>query len=92
MQVSFYATLRRRVGAKRIEVPVPADASLQQVLDAVLAACPELAEDLLDESGGLSRHIHLFVDGRSSKYLPEGLATRLAPGQSVQLFPAVAGG
>ena len=91
MRVSFYATLRKIVGTKHVELPL-AEASLQEVLDTVLATHPELKDELLDESGQLSRYIHLFVDGRSSKFLPEGLSTRVDGSQTVEFFPAVAGG
>ncbi|MCG8589560.1 MAG: MoaD family protein [Proteobacteria bacterium] len=92
MQIGFYATLRKIVGAKYAEVSVPEGASLQEVLDAVVGAYPDLKEELLDEAGRLSRHVHLFVDGRSSKHLPDGLDTRVHAGQTVEFFPAVAGG
>ena len=37
-------------------------------------------------------HIHLFVDGRSSKWLPDGMKTRVDGSQMIEFFPAVAGG
>ena len=49
-------------------------------------------EDLLDESGRLYGHVHLFVNGRDAPYLQDGLETRLAPDDSVDLFPAIGGG
>ena len=67
-------------------------ASLQEILDAVVATFPELGEEILDENGELDRYIHLFVDGRSSKFLDEGLATAVDGSQSIEFFPAVAGG
>jgi molybdopterin synthase sulfur carrier subunit len=92
MRVSFYATLRKIVGTKHAELPLPERVTLQAILDAVLDTYPDLREDLLDETGALSRHIHLFVDGRSSKYLPEGMSTVVDAENTVEFFPAVAGG
>ena len=92
MQISFYATLRKIVGTKTVDFELPEEPTLQDVLDTVLRIYPELSEDLLDESGGLSRHIHLFVNGRSSKYLPDGMTTRVESSQKIEFFPAVAGG
>jgi len=92
MQISFYATLRGIVGAKNIELSLPEKPILQDVLDAVLRAHHDLEEGLLDGSGRLSRHVHLFVDGRSSKYLPEGMQTRIGGHHKIEFFPAVAGG
>lgn len=92
MRVSFYATLRKIVGTKHIELDLPADPVLDDVLRAVLSNHPALKDELLDESGRLSRHVHLFVNGRSSKWLPEGMQTSIRPDDTIELFPAVAGG
>lgn len=92
MRVSFYATLRKIVGTKHIELDVSDAPDLHEILRSTLNAHPALREELLDETGELSRHIHLFVDGRSSKWLPEGMNTRVDAEQSIEFFPAVAGG
>jgi molybdopterin synthase sulfur carrier subunit len=92
MDVSFYATLRKIVGQKTVDIRLPEDPKLQDVLDEVLSTYPDLRKDLLDETGELSRHVHLFVNGRSSKYLKHGLATPIDPTQKIEFFPAVAGG
>lgn len=92
MRIGFYATLRKIVGEKYVELPLPEPCTLQQVLDAVVTAFPDLRDELIDETGGLDRHVHLFVDGRSSKFLPDGLATTVDRHRSIEFFPAVAGG
>mgnify|MGYP002261803477 CR=1 FL=1 len=92
MRVSFYATLRKIVGQKHIEIDVPNPATLQEILDAVLIAYPSLRSEVLDEAGELDRYVHLFVDGRSSKFLADKMATRVNSEQSIEFFPAVAGG
>ena len=92
MRIGFYATLRKIVGEKYVDLDVPAPCTLQQIIDAVVAAHPDLAEEILDEDGGLDRYIHLFVDGRSSKFLDDGLATVVDGSQAIEFFPAVAGG
>lgn len=92
MRIGFYATLRKIVGEKYVELALPEPCTLQQILDAVVASYPELAEEILDASGGLDRYIHLFVDGRSSKYLEDGLATEVDGTRTIEFFPAVAGG
>ena len=92
MQVNFYATLRKIVGTKTVDFSLAEDATLQELLDVVLATYPELSEDLLDETGQLSRHVHLFVNGRSSRYLMGGMASRIEAAQKIEFFPAVAGG
>jgi molybdopterin synthase sulfur carrier subunit len=92
MRISFYATLRKIVGQKTIELEIPEPCRLQAVLAEVVGAYPELKEEVLDESGGLDRYVHIFVDGRSSKYLVDGIETAVGEGQTVEFFPAVAGG
>ena len=92
MRISFYATLRKIVGTKHVDFDVSATPDLNEILSAVLEAYPALADELLDKTGGLSKHIHLFVDGRSSKWLPDGMKTRVDGSQMIEFFPAVAGG
>ena len=92
MRVSFYATLRKTVGCKHVDLNLPNTVCLHDVLAAVLDAYPDLRVDLLDETGSLSRHVHLFVNGRSSKWLPEGMDAKVDDSQTIEFFPAVAGG
>ncbi len=92
MRISFYATLRKIVGQKHIELSMPERCTLREILAAVLVAHPALRDDLLDEQGELDRHVHLFVDGRSSKFLPDGMDTLVDGEQKIEFFPAVAGG
>lgn len=92
MRIGFYATLRKIVGEKYVELPIPEPCTLRQIVDAVVAAYPDLAEEILDEEGGLDRYVHLFVDGRSSKFLEEGLETCVDSSRTIEFFPAVAGG
>ena len=44
------------------------------------------------ETGELSRHIRILVNGRHYTHLPDRLDTRLNEGDEVCLFPPVAGG
>ena len=92
MRISFYATLRKIVGQKHVEIDLPETCSLTEILDAVVSAYPDLREEVLDEEGQLDRYVHLFVDGRSSKFLPDGMATRVDASRTIEFFPAVAGG
>jgi molybdopterin synthase sulfur carrier subunit len=91
MQIGFYATLRPIVGAKRVDVDVPEGATVGDLVALLVARWPALAQALLDESGALSRRAHVFVDGRSARFL-EGEQTRLDPTARIDVIPAVAGG
>ncbi len=92
MEISFYATIRAIVGSKTLEIDLPEGASIQDLLDRLIERCPPLGEKLLDPEGRLSRSVQVFVDGRGALYLPDGLETKLHADQSVDIFPAVAGG
>ena len=92
VRVRFYATFRPIVGGPHADVEVPADATLGDLREAILARWPELREHLVGPDGGFSKRANLFVEGRSARFLPDGLATPIAPGQEVDCFPAVAGG
>ena len=92
MRISFYATLRKIVGQKHVELSLPAECTLNEILSAVIEAFPDLRKEVLDENGELDRYIHLFVDGRSSKFLTDGMNTVVDGSQTVEFFPAVAGG
>jgi len=93
LEIRFYATLRAIVGGKCVEFDLPEHASVQQLLDLVVARFPELGPELLDaESGTLSRRAHIMVNGRSAIHLEEGLAARLTGDEAIDFFPAVAGG
>ncbi len=62
-----------------------------EVLKAVDAAHPGLAERLFDESGGLRRFVNVFVGDEDVRFL-EGLDTPVTEGATVSVVPAVAGG
>ena len=62
-----------------------------EVLKALDAAHPGMADRLFDEAGGLRRFVNVFLDEEDVRFL-SGLATPLSGGQTVSIVPAVAGG
>jgi molybdopterin synthase sulfur carrier subunit len=92
MKVHFYATLRQIVGKKTIEIPLEEQATLQQLVDETITRYPALSQELIDEQGTLYGHVHVFVNGRDSRFLEDGLSTVLEAGDTVSVFPAVGGG
>jgi molybdopterin synthase sulfur carrier subunit len=66
--------------------------TVQQLVDAAVTRFPPLRTQLLDENGELYSHVHVFVNGRDAPYLPDGVTTVIAPGDTIDIFPAVAGG
>jgi sulfur-carrier protein len=61
------------------------------VLDGLYAQHGELRDRLSDGDGGLRRFVNVYVDGEDIRY-GDGLDTKVADGQEVQILPAVAGG
>jgi len=56
---------------------------------------PALAEHFFtdpERPEALARSVHFRIDGRDVRWLPDGADTVLRPGQSVDVFPPVAGG
>lgn len=66
-------------------------ASVSEVLDALVAAHPGVAERLYDADGKLRRFVNIYVGEEDIRYA-DGVETKVAEGQTVSLLPAVAGG
>ena len=92
MKVHFYANFRQIVGAKFIELDLPADTHIQGVVAAVIARHPALESVLLDEMHQLRPYVHVFINGRDTQYLPDGQGTVLMADDKIDFFPPVAGG
>jgi len=75
-------------GAGEVEVE---GATVGEALKALDAAHPGLAERLFDDAGGLRRFVNVFLADEDVRFL-DGLATPVAPGQTLSIVPAVAGG
>ena len=92
MKVHFYATLRHIAGRKTVEFDLPAGATVQALIDAIVDRFPEMRDRLLDEDGELYSHVHVFINGRDASYLDESLDTPLGADDKIDVFPAVGGG
>jgi sulfur-carrier protein len=62
-----------------------------QALGALDAKHPGFADRLFDESGKLRRFVNVFVADEDIRFL-DGVDTKLAPGVTMSIVPAVAGG
>jgi len=92
MEINFFATLRQVVGQKTVEISLPDDSTVSQLLELVVEKFPRLRPELLDESGQLWGHVHLFINGRDAHYLDDMLLTVIKKNDKVDIFPAVGGG
>jgi molybdopterin synthase sulfur carrier subunit len=91
MQVQVYATLRLKIGRARIDVQAGPGDTLRDALCEVLEQYPALRPDLLAGEGELAEHVHIFLGGRNVRLL-NGLDTLIQEGQTLDIFPPVAGG
>ena len=92
MYVNFYADLRTLAGGKTFQVDMAAPATARAVLENVTGSRPDLAEKIWCTPGKLYDHIHVFINGRQSTFLPQGLDTPLELNDTLDVFPPVGGG
>ncbi|MAJ59212.1 MAG: hypothetical protein CBC48_03815 [bacterium TMED88] len=92
MQVKLYATLRALAGVTTLELPLADGATVRQLAECLAEHCPALAAQIFEPSGELSRRVHFMVDGRNSRWLPQGSETPLHSRQTLDVFPPAAGG
>jgi molybdopterin converting factor small subunit len=65
--------------------------TVREALAAAIERYPGLEDRLFDERGQVRRFLNVFVDEEDIRF-ESGLDTPVAPGQTVSLLPAVAGG
>lgn len=92
MHLNFYATLRPIVGGRTVYFDLGENVTVQQLVDTVVTRFPPLRKELLNAEGKLYPHVHVFINGRDAPYLPDGVETLIQPGDTIDIFPAVAGG
>jgi molybdopterin converting factor small subunit len=66
-------------------------ATVGDILDSLVAQHPALRDQVLTPEGELHRHLNVFLNDDDIRYLGRRDA-RVAPGDSLTLMPAVAGG
>ena len=66
-------------------------ATVGAVFVSLVGRYPGLRDNLLDASGGLHKFVNVYKDDDDIRYL-DGLDTKLAPGNTIAILPAVAGG
>ena len=90
VQVELFGLARLLAGAPRLEVSLPDDATLRDIVPALAGLCPALVGvALLRDLSGLESGYTFSLNGRS---FVADLETRLAPDDAVLLLPAAGGG
>ena len=66
-------------------------ATVGELVEGLDRAHPGFGEKLVDEAGEIRRYVNLYVNDEDIRFL-DGKATALAPGDTVSIVPAIAGG
>jgi sulfur-carrier protein len=83
-------TQLRTLTAGQGEVTVEGS-TVGEVLKALDAAHPGIAERLFDDAGALRRFVNVFVADDDVRFM-DGMETPVPEGETVSIVPAVAGG
>lgn len=87
-QVVFTANIQRHVNCPPTEA---VGGTVREVLESVFAANPQARSYVLDDQGGLRKHMAVYVDGRLIGDRA-GLSDAVAPCGKVYVFQALSGG
>lgn len=91
IELRFFANFREAVGQKTLEREYDAETTVGTVLESLEAEFPELEGDIIDENGDLQPQLSILKNGRDVVHL-DGPSTTLEAGDTLSVFPPVAGG
>lgn len=91
LELRFFANFRTAVGQKVIPRSFEPGTTVGEVLAAIESEFPELAGDILDEEDEIKPQLSVLKNGREVIHI-DGTATTLEDGDSLSVFPPVAGG
>lgn len=90
LTLKFFATYREAVGSKTVEREFPDGADVGEVLRELEASYEGLDGQLV-EDGAIRPQINVLLNGREVLHM-DGLATEVSDGDTLSVFPPVAGG
>ena len=91
LELRFFATFRAAVGQKVLMREFDAGSTVGDVLAGIESEFPELAGDILDEEGDIKPQLSVLKNGREVIHI-DGTTTPMADGDTLSVFPPVAGG
>jgi molybdopterin synthase sulfur carrier subunit len=89
--IRLLASLRDKVGAKTLEVPVEGAQTVREIIGAIAEISPALAAEIVNEGGELTGRVQILVNGRHIQWL-QGLDTPVSEADELVLVPPLAGG
>ena len=89
--VKFFANLRDITKRKEIRIELEENSTIFQLLEVLFDQFTSLRNEILTENNEPRESIQILKNGRNIKYL-DSLNTRLEIGDTVSIFPPVAGG
>jgi len=91
LELRFFATFRAAVGRKTVEREFPDGSTVGDVLAALESEYHDMEGRLLDDDGAIREQLSILKNGRGVVHM-DGAATPLSDGDSLSVFPPVAGG
>jgi molybdopterin synthase sulfur carrier subunit len=91
LQLRFFATFREAVGRKTVDREFEDDSTVGDVLRALESEYDGLDGQLLDDAGDLRPNLNVLRNGREVLHM-EGTETVMEDGDTLSIFPPVAGG
>jgi molybdopterin synthase sulfur carrier subunit len=91
LKLRFFATFRDAVGGKTLEREFEDGVTVGDVLSTLESDYDGLAGQLLDDEGNLQPQLNILKNGREVLHM-EGPDTVLEDGDTLSVFPPVAGG
>lgn len=87
-QVFFTKNLQRHVECPSVSAP---GSSVREVFDTIFAANPQVRGYVVDDQGGLRKHMVVFIDGEQLQDR-QTLSDRVEPGSEIYIMQALSGG
>jgi len=91
VEVTLFGPLREPVGEKSITLTLPADATVEDVLDQLTTGFPSMRDPLYGDNGSISDNVILTKNKVNITEL-EGVETELSDNDTLRLSPPVTGG
>ncbi|WP_299330669.1 ubiquitin-like small modifier protein 1 [Haloplanus sp.] len=91
LELRFFATFREAVGQKELEREFKNGSTVGDVLTTLETEYDGMEGQLLDDEGELQPNLNILKNGREVLHM-EGLDTVMEDGDTLSVFPPVAGG